>query len=241
MPPPVPRPTVSKQFVQTEHDTFVASINRARELYRQIVTHGYTGPGPDAVQRINQPARRDVAQFIFFEVAAKFEDHAKAMFQIEVRARLQVTATRSAYVMGDLDSGMENKMGWGSPKRLKERGESLFGDGAFFGDLVDNLGHTTYKALTSAHTTRNRIAHDGGSALKNFVKLLDGDGIPVNERQGMSVGRYLMDYPTNAVPTNRNFFRFLTAYETFADKALEALPRRALPVVAVTAPAKTVR
>lgn len=233
-----PPPTISKAIVKTKRDEFVANIERARTLYQQIVTHGYTGPGPNAVTRLSQPARRDVAAFIFFEIAAKFEDFAKAMFQIEVRARLQITATRSEYVMGDLDNGMENKLGWGSPKRLKDRGDHLFGAEAFFGDLVTNLGDAPYKLLTSAHTTRNRIAHDGGSAKKNFIKLLEGDGIPGPQRQGLSVGRYLMDYPGNAPATGRNFFRFLTAYETFADKAYEALPRRE-QTGAASAPAKT--
>lgn len=52
-----------------------------------------------------------------------------------------------------------------------------------------------YKGLVSAHMTRNRVAHDGGSAQAKFVKLLEGNGIPANARQGMSVGRYLTDYP----------------------------------------------
>jgi hypothetical protein len=165
-----------------------------------------------------------VAQFIFFEIAAKFEDHAKFMFQVEVRSRLRITAARSEYVMGDLDSGLNNKLGWGSPQRLKERGQNLFGSSSFFGDLVQKLGQQSYKNLVSAHTTRNRVAHDGGTAQTRFVKLLEGEGIPVNERQGMSVGRFLNDYPVGAAPTDRNFFRYLTAYEEFANKACAVLP-----------------
>ena len=55
-------------------------------------------------------------QFIFFEIAAKFENYAMEMFQVEVRSRLRITAKRSEYVMGDLDGGLGSKLGWGSQK-----------------------------------------------------------------------------------------------------------------------------
>jgi hypothetical protein len=210
--------------VQTEVSNFVTNINRARDLYRKIVLHGYTGNAPATSTRLSSPDTRDVAQFIFFEIAAKFEDHAKFMFQVEVRSRLQITAVRSSFVMGDLDNGLNNKLGWGSAQRLKERGHNLFGASSFFGNLVSNLGTHTYKTLVSAHTVRNRVAHDGGAAQTKFVKLLEGDGIRPPERQGMSVGRYLRDYPTSATAANRNFFVYLAAYEDFATKVGAALP-----------------
>lgn len=219
-----PPARVTKAVVQTEVASFLANINRARDLYRKVVLHGYTGTSAATSARLSNPDTRDVAQFIFFEIAAKFEDHAKFMFQVEVRSKLKITATRSTYVMGDLDSGLNNKLGWGSPQRLKERGSNLFGPSSFFGDLVNELGHPTYRTLVSAHTVRNRVAHDGGAAQSKFVKLLEGDAIPVNERQGMSVGRYLRDYPSAATPANRNFFLYLAAYEEFANKALASLP-----------------
>ena len=219
-----PPPKVTKAVVQTEVNDFLTNVNRARDLYRKIVWHGYSGTSAATSARLGNPDTRDVAQFIFFEIAAKFEDHAKFMFQVEVRSRLQITATRSAFVMGDLDNGLNNKLGWGSPQRLKERGHNLFGPNSFFGDLVHKLGNQTYKTLVSAHTVRNRIAHDGGAAQSKFVKLLEGEGIPVNERQGMSVGRYLRDYPKGASRTDRNFFLYLAAYENFANKVGAALP-----------------
>jgi hypothetical protein len=40
----------------------------------------------------------------------------------------------------------------------------------------------------------------------------------------MSVGRYLREYPDGSAPTDRNFFRYLSAYEDFATKAGNALP-----------------
>lgn len=219
-----PPARVTKGAVTTETNTFLGNVNRARDLYAKIVWHGYTGTTQANATKLGNPDTRDAAQFIFFEIAAKFEDYAKFVFQVEVRAKLQITAARSAFVMGDLDSGLNNKLGWGSPQRLKERGHNLFGSNSFFGDLVDNLGNPTYKTLVSAHTVRNRIAHDGGAAQTKFVKLLEGDGIPAAERQGMSVGRFLRDYPAAAQRDKRNFFLYLGAYEDFANKALAALP-----------------
>ncbi len=215
---------ISKAAVNTEVAVFLRNVTRARDLYEKIVWHGYTGRNAVAAMRLSNPDTRDAAQFIFFEVAAKFEDFAKFMFQVEVRARLRITATRSAYVMGDLDSGLNNKLGWGSPQRLKERGHNLFGEKSFFGDLVNTLGQNTYRTLVSAHTVRNRIAHDGGAAQTKFVRLLEGEAIPVNERMGMSVGRYIRDYPAGSGRNDRNFFRYLAAYEDFADKGRAALP-----------------
>ena len=217
-------PRITKAAVTSEVTPFVSNVNRARELYRKIVIHGYTGTAAASSVRLNNPDTRDAAQFIFFEIAAKFEDFAKVMFQAETRAKLQVTAARSIYVMGDPDNGLDSKMGWGSPQRLKERGHNLFGADSFFGSLQTNIGAVTYKTLVSAHVVRNRIAHAGGNAQAKFVKHLDGEGIAAAERQGMSVGRYLRDYPTGSVPTNRHFFRFLAAYEDLANKALAALP-----------------
>lgn len=215
---------ITKAAVTREVTSFVSNIQRARDLYSKIVWHGYTGTSAATATKLANPDTRDAAQFIFFEIAAKFEDFAKFMFQVEVRAKLQITAARSAYVMGDLDNGLNNKLGWGSPPRLKERGHNLFGENSFFGNLVNELGHPTYKALVSAHTVRNRIAHDGGSAQTKFIKLLEGDGIAAAERQGMSIGRYIRDYPAGATRSDRNFFVYLSAYEDFANKAGAALP-----------------
>jgi hypothetical protein len=204
--------------------SFVADIDRARELYRKIVIHGYSGPNAAASTKLNNPDSRDAAQFIFFEIAAKFEDFAKSMFKAEVRSRLGVTAARSEFVMGDPDNGVDNKLGWGSPQRLKERGHNLFGPKSFFGALPTKLGAQTYKTLVGAHVVRNRIAHSGGRAPLRFAKHLEGEGISKAERQGMSVGRYLRDYPVGSTPSERQFFRFLAAYQEFATKAGAELP-----------------
>jgi hypothetical protein len=220
----MPPPRVTKAFVTSQVTAFKGNLDRARALYKKIVLHGYSGTSAAASTRLTNPDTRDAAQFIFFEVAAKFEDFAKTMFQVEVRSRLKITVKQSPYVMGDPDQGLNNKLGWGSPQKLKERGDNILGSSSFFAKLHTTLGAASYNHLVAAHMVRNRIAHSGGQAQTKFVKHLTAEGIPTAERQGMSVGRYIRDYPAAATATNRYFFVYLKAYEDFADKALAALP-----------------
>lgn len=217
-------PRVTKNFVQSQVDAFQVNLDRARDLYRKIVLHGYTGTSAAASTKLKNPDSRDAAQFIFFEVAAKFEDFAKIMFQVEVRSLLMITVKQSPFVMGDPDQGLSNKLGWGSPERLKERGRNILGPDSFFANLHPNLGADVYNKLVTAHMVRNRIAHSGGQAQKKFVNHLIADGIPTAERQGMSVGRYIRDYPAAVGAADKYFFVYLQAYEDFANRALAALP-----------------
>jgi len=220
----MPPPRVTKAFVTSQCNAFKSNVGRARDLYKKIVLHGYTGSSAATSARLTNPDTRDAAQFIFFEVAAKFEDFAKTMFQVELRSRLKITVKQCPYVMGDPDQGLNNKLGWGSPQKLKARGENILGPTSFFGALHVALGAATYNQLVAAHMVRNRIAHSGGQAQTKFVKHLAAEGIPTAERQGMSIGRYIRDYPRAATATNRYFFVYLQAYEDFASKSLAALP-----------------
>lgn len=181
-------------------------------------------PAGGAVGRISNADTRDIAQFIFFEIAAQFEEYAERMFEAEVRSRLRVTAVQSRFVMGDADRGLDGKLGWGSASLLHDRGINLLGSASLFGTLDAKLTQPICDALIAAHTVRNRIAHSGGAAQSKFIKHLTGPGIPAAQRMGMSVGRFLRDYPTTATPTHRYFFIYLGAYSAFAAQAVAALP-----------------
>lgn len=217
-------PRVTKAFVANHVTSFKANLDRARDLYKKIVVHGYTGSSSSAVSKLSSPDTRDAAQFIFFEVAAKFEGFAKTMFESEVRSKLKTTAKQTQFVMGDPDGGLNNKLGWGSPQKLRERGENLLGSKSFFASIHTTLGSGTYNRLVAAHLVRNRIAHSGGQAQAKFVKNLAAEGIAAAQRQGMSVGRYIRDYPAGSTSATNHFVLYLKAYEDFADAALLALP-----------------
>ncbi|GEM_PF-1673993 len=216
----MPPPRITQNFIDQQVLTFIKDLDRATALYEKICENGFVLAADGVTtKRINQPDARDMTQFIFFEVAAKFEDFAKTMFQSEVRHRLKVTRAQADYVMGDADNGMNSKMGWGTPAMLTNRGKNLFGVSSFFGSLSAHIGEPAYKTLISAHTVRNRLAHSGGAAQTKFVKLLEGLGIPGSERQGMAVGRFLRDYPKTKPKDQRYFHSYLAAYRNFAEKA----------------------
>src|ERR1700712_3451762 len=107
----MPPPRITQNFVNTQANNFIKDIHRALSLYNKICINGYVSAGGDsAPKKINQPDSRDISQFIFFEIAAKFEHFITVMFHSEVRARLKVTRVQADYIMGDADNGMAGKM-----------------------------------------------------------------------------------------------------------------------------------
>lgn len=76
----MPPPRVTKAFVTSQVSSFRGNLDRARDLYRKVVLHGYTGSAAARSTKLKNPDSRDAAQFIFFEVVAKFEEFAKTMF-----------------------------------------------------------------------------------------------------------------------------------------------------------------
>ena len=91
-----------------------------------------------------------MVQFIFFEVAAKFESFLQDLFVIEVRKKFKLGPGRSSFVAGSIDRGLSGVMGWGSPKQVKERGENLFGAKGFSSRLDTVLGKPTFDLLILA-------------------------------------------------------------------------------------------
>lgn len=195
-----------------------SNLVRALILYDRFAVDGGTIKPSGDFGPLLQPDRRDAAQFIFFEAAALFETFCCEAFKIEVRKRFQVSPTRSEYIMGSIDNGLRGIMGWASPTQLQSRGRALNGVAGFFGRLEKNVGNATYQSLSQAHKVRNRIAHSGGKAIKDFNGVLAQLGVPQRARKGASVGRVLMDYPLTAPINNRNFHRFIAAYQILIDK-----------------------
>lgn len=191
---------------------FTKDLERAKSLYTRIALTGATKTGDDSYSALRQPDRRDAAQFIFFEVAAQFESFCNEAFKIEVRYEFGIQPQRADFIMGNIDRGIEGVMGWASPKMLQSRARVLYGKKGFFARLESRLGATTYLRLTQAHKVRNRVAHTGGSASKKFNKILPQLYVPAGSRQGLSVGRLLMDYPNNEPISDRWFYRFTNAY-----------------------------
>lgn len=196
---------------------FRTDLTRAETLYDRIALAGGARNGNGVFSPLLQPDKRDVAQFIFFEVAAQFESFCNDAFMIEVRHEFDLQPKRAAYIMGSSDKGLSGVMGWGAPKMLQSRARNLFGKRGFFARLESRLGNVTYQRLIHAHKIRNRIAHSGGNASKDFNAILGNLGVPVGSRKGLSVGRLLMDYPVGANANDRWFFRLTGTYRLLVD------------------------
>jgi hypothetical protein len=205
---------LKKQLIIGRIATFNADAERALDLYQTFVTKGYTradDAGP--ATRLLQVDRRDAAQFIFFELAAKFESLSRDLFEFEVRIHLADSPKRVKYIMGNVDRGLQGVMGWASPKQLVDRGENLFGKIGFFAKLETHVGAQTYQRLTLAHKIRNRIAHADAEKYRAALATLQ---IPKSSRSGCSPGRVLVEYPMTASDDDRWFHRFIASYQSFA-------------------------
>lgn len=109
--------------------------------------------------------------------------------------------------------GLTGVMGWGAPKVVRDRGKHLFGQTGFFARIIDHLGEAEYERLNHAHVVRNRIAHNGKKARKDFAEILGQLQVPAQQRQGLSAGRLLTEYPPGTTVDDRWFHRFLVSYE----------------------------
>ena len=199
-------------------DNFLKDLDRAEDLYVRIAIAGATMNDDFTYSSLLQPDRRDAAQFIFFEAAAQFETFSAKAFRLEVRDYFDVQPKRANYIMGNIDRGLAGLSAWASPKVLKGRAQALFGMIGFFARIDVKIGHTSYQRLLHAHKVRNRIAHADGNAGKQFKEILGQLNVPQRSRQGLSVGRLLMEYPNNVGQDDRWFYRFIEAYRRTANQ-----------------------
>jgi len=200
-------------------EQFEGDLKRAEDLFKKLVLDGHTLSDAGNPVRLRQPDRRDAAQFIFFEVAAKFEAFVQDLFMAEVRQTFCVLPARAEFIMGTPDRGLGGVMGWGSPSQVKSRARNLFGATGFFARIDAEVGETTYQHLTVAHKLRNRVAHDSGKARTEYRKALGTLRVPPKSRPGTSVGRVLIEYPHTAPQDDRWFHRLLAAYRRVATRA----------------------
>lgn len=203
------KPKTKRQY--TDH--FLQDIERAEQLFTMLVQNGgYKNGGK--WHKLRQPERRDLAEGIFFEAAAKFEAFARFSFHYAATRHFDVNKPRAEFIIGHIDSGTKRTMGWADPKVLADRGLRLFGVTGFYGRFNVRLSSQVRKKLKWAHLIRNRIAHDS-SASKDFKQLVADLGVPARARGYMSIGRLLMDYPTTG---ERLFFQLLNAYTKFGKR-----------------------
>lgn len=115
--------------------------------------------------------------------------------------------------MGSSDKGLSGVMGWAAPNVVQSRARNLFGKQGYFARLETHVTKPVYDTLSHAHKVRNRIAHGGPKAVSDYNKILGQLLVPTGSRNGLSVGRLLLDYPNTVAVGDRWFDRFLGAYE----------------------------
>lgn len=191
-------------------------LDRATILFERLAVNGHTKAAGNDPTLLLQPDKRDTAQFIYFETAAKFEGFCRDAFMLEVRHRLDLMPKRAEFVMGTIDRGLEGVMGWADPKKLQDRAQHLFGKNVgMFARLTDLIGKDKYDRLIQAHIVRNRIAHSGTDKYRTLLNTLQ---VPRKSRKGTSPGRLLLDYPSgNANANDRWFHRFVACYRSVVD------------------------
>jgi len=205
------RRSMSRRYV-TE---FLKSSERARELHGRLVVNGYAVKVAGADPKpLSQPDRRDLAEHLFFEVAARFEQFAKRTLILEVQKSLRVNKTRAEHMVGSSENGIPTSMGgWAHVSKMSKRAEGLLGMDSVYARIETQLKNPRVKHLQIALRIRNRIAHGPGN--KDFTDMLGEQpfNLSKTKRKGVGPGKLLAEYPKGAAPADKWFFRLLDAYD----------------------------
>lgn len=204
----------SKPYV----NEFLEATKRARTLYDRVVVNGYAVKSSGAAPtQLSSPDRWDIAEYIFFEVAAKFEQFVKRTLILEVEKTMQVGRSRAEHMVGSSDTGIHPGMGgWAHVKKMKARAKGLLGATSVYAKLDTHLPNPHAQYLQIAVTIRNRVAHGKGN--DKFTEMLKKPpmGLTADECRGMNPGMLLAEYPKAAAPSDKWFFRILDAYDRWA-------------------------
>lgn len=201
---------------------FLAAAKRAKELYARVVKNGYAIKDPSATNAtptaLSNPDRRDMAEHIFFEVAAKFEQFAKRTLVLEVQKKMRVNRTRAEHMVGSSESGITKYLGgWAHVDKMKSRAAGLLGKSSTYAKIVTLLSNPAVLHLQMAVVIRNRIGHGNGNT--DFTKMLGKapSNLSTAQRKGLSPGRFLVEYPRTAAANDKWFFVLLGTYENWAN------------------------
>lgn len=209
----------SKGMSRTTVAEFLTATKRARQLFERVVKNGYAvkGAGAGKPKPLSNPDRRDLTEFIFFEVAAKFEQFAKRSLVLEVQKTMRVNRTRAEHMVGSSEEGIGQHMGgWAHVSKMKARATGLLGKRSTYARIESLLNNPSAQRLGMAVIIRNRIGHGKGN--KSFTEMLGKAPVSLNaaQRKGLSPGRFLAEYPKTAAANDKWFFVLLDTYEKWA-------------------------
>jgi hypothetical protein len=196
-----------------ERDRFRSAVKRGFYLYEKL-SKAKIEEQPGKHRGLRAPDQRDLAQFIFLDVAAQWEAFCVSVFALELKKLYRVGDSVAERMMSNVDGG--RIQGYADPDRLVDRAEALFAASSPWVSLKNDLGAPVINYLTYAQTVRNFIAHAGiGKGRERFHDLLAALNIPKGVRKGLSAGRLLLDYKDS---TGKPWFRaLLDNYVVVAD------------------------
>ena len=170
-----------------------SAVDRAFDLFEKLSKAKVGHPGKEG--HLRAPDQRDLAEYIFFEVAARWEAFCINTFALELRKLYRVRDSDVVERMMTRVDGGVPVSGFSDPRRLIERAEVFLGKTSPWVRLPTIAGHQTIDYLDYARIIRNFIAHAGTSKSRNeFHRLLDRINMPREHRRGLSAGRLLLDY-----------------------------------------------
>lgn len=196
-----------------ERDVFRKAIKRAFDLYRKL-SKAKIEETPTRRRGLRAPDQRDLAQFIFLDVASQWEAFCVSLFALELKKMYQVRDDVAERMMGSVDGG--RIQGYADPDRIVERARVILGQTSPWVKLERKMGRPVVNFLTYSQTIRNFIAHAGiGRGREKFHDLLATLSIPTKSRKGLSAGRLLLDYKDS---TGTIWFEaLLNNYDAVAD------------------------
>lgn len=197
------------------HLKLTRSVNRAFQLYDETCRRGAKWMIDGDERGPRAPDKRDIAEMLFFEVAAQWEAFSTAAFEEEVKQRYRVKRITARHIMGHIDN--ESVRGYGSPKRLVDRAQAMLSESSPLVTFQANVPQA-YDRLFHSYRIRNYLAHTGmGGGRDGFLDVLNALNVPVAQRRWMSVGRLLLDHRIGGVPL---FYVLLRNYVAVADYVL---------------------
>lgn len=178
--------------VLRERDAFKKAVARAFSLNSKL-SGAKVEERPGYQRGLRAPDQRDIAQFIFLDVASQWEAFCVSVFALELKKLYHVHDEVAERMMGSID-GVRIE-GYADPDRIAERARVMLGVSSPWANLEQQLGRPAVNYLKYGQTIRNFIAHAGiGRGRTKFHNLLSTLNIPQHSRQGLSAGRLLLDY-----------------------------------------------
>ena len=139
--------------VWRERDTFGKAIKRVFDLYKKL-SKAKIEEKPGRLRGLRAPDQRDLAQFLFLDVAAQWEAFCVSVFALELKKLYHVRDEVAERMMGSVDG--VRIQGYADPDKIIERAKVMLGTTSPWVSLERELGLHVVNYLTHGQTIRAR-------------------------------------------------------------------------------------